>query len=54
MSTNFAATVGVSPAGFRTTVLPVTRDAMAMPAAIAAGKFHGGITTPTPSGMYTM
>ena len=33
------------------TVLPQTIDASVMPPMIAPGKFHGGITTPTPSGM---
>ena len=40
--------------GLSTTVLPVTIAAVVMPARIASGKFHGGITTPTPSGMYSM
>ena len=52
ISANFAATTGEVLAGLSTTVLPVTRAAVVMPAAIANGKFHGGITTPTPSGMY--
>ena len=43
---------GESLEGFRMTVLPHTIDAMVMPAMIAPGKFHGGITMPTPSGMY--
>src|SRR5580698_582113 len=51
-STNFAAIVGESLDGFRITVLPVTIEAAVMPAIIAKGKFHGGITAPTPSGMY--
>ena len=39
--------------GFSTTVLPVTIAAVVMPARIASGKFQGGMTTPTPSGMYS-
>ncbi len=50
-SANLAAMVGVSLEGLITTVLPVTSAATVMPARIASGKFHGGITTPTPSGM---
>ena len=50
-SANFAAMVGVSLEGFSTTVLPVTSAATVIPAMIASGKFHGGITTPTPSGI---
>jgi hypothetical protein len=34
------------------TVLPVTMLAEVMPVRMALGKFHGGITAPTPSGMY--
>ena len=45
--------VGASDEGFSTTVLPVTIAAAVMPAMIASGKFHGGITAPTPSGMYS-
>ncbi len=44
---------GESLEGFNTTVLPVTTAAVVIPARIASGKFHGGITTPTPSGMYS-
>src|SRR5262249_60249102 len=51
-STNFAAMVGESLEGFNTTVLPETIDASVIPAMMAQGKFHGGITAPTPSGMY--
>src|SRR5882672_9768335 len=51
-SMNLAAMVGESLDGFRTTVLPLTIEASVMPAMIAQGKFHGGITAPTPSGMY--
>src|SRR5579864_4502877 len=50
-STNLAAIVGESLDGFSTTVLPETIDARVIPAIIAHGKFHGGITAPTPSGM---
>ena len=50
-STNFAAIVGESLDGFKITVFPATIEARVMPAMIAAGKFHGGITAPTPSGM---
>src|SRR5215475_4011982 len=50
-STNFAAMVGESLDGFRTTVLPQAIGASVIPAIIAQGKFHGGITAPTPSGM---
>ncbi len=51
---NCHAMPGVSLAGLRTTVLPVTIAAVVMPTQIASGKFHGGITAPTPSGRYTM
>src|SRR5579862_2121539 len=50
-STNLAAMVGESLEGFSTTVLPVTMAAEVMPAIIANGKFHGGITAPTPKGI---
>src|SRR5579863_8387509 len=50
-STNFAAMVGESLEGLRITVLPVTIDAAVIPAMMANGKFHGGITAPTPSGI---
>ena len=50
-STNLAAIVGESLDGFRITVFPVTIEAAVIPAMIANGKFHGGITAPTPSGM---
>src|SRR5208283_3897527 len=53
MSTNCAAIAGQSEAGFSTTVFPVTNEATTSPAIMAQGKFHGGITAPTPSGMYT-
>ena len=42
---------GASLDGLRTTVLPATSAAVVIPAMIAKGKFHGGITAPTPSGM---
>ena len=48
---NFAAIVGASTEGFRITVFPQTIAAAVIPAIIAKGKFHGGITAPTPSGM---
>jgi hypothetical protein len=50
-STNLAAMVGASLEGLRMTVLPVTMEAAVMPAMMAKGKFHGGMTAPTPSGM---
>jgi hypothetical protein len=46
-----AAMVGESLEGFRITVLPLTMEASVIPAMMAQGKFHGGITAPTPSGM---
>ncbi len=52
MSANLAAMVGESLEGFNTTVFPVTMEAVVIPTMMAAGKFHGGITAPTPSGMY--
>ena len=42
---------GASDDGFRITVLPVTIAAEVIPAMIASGKFHGGITAPAPRGM---
>jgi hypothetical protein len=45
-----AAMVGASTEGLRMTVLPVTMAAAVMPAMMAKGKFHGGMTAPTPSG----
>ena len=42
--------VGVSLDGLITIVLPATSAASDMPARIASGKFHGGITMPAPSG----
>ena len=44
--------IGVSEAGFRTTVLPTTIAAVVMPQRIAHGKFHGGMTAMTPIGRY--
>ena len=43
--------VGESLDGLRITVLPLTMDATTRPAMMAQGKFHGGMTAPTPSGM---
>src|ERR1700749_1759836 len=51
-STNRAAIVGESLDGFSTTVFPVTIAADVIPAIMANAKFHGGITAPTPMGMY--
>src|SRR5215467_1170666 len=48
---NLAAMVGESLEGLRITVFPQTMDASVMPAMIAHGKFHGGITAPTPRGI---
>src|SRR6187551_2591336 len=53
ISMNFAAIVGESDDGLSTTVFPATTAAIVMPAMIASGKFHGGITAPTPRGMYS-
>jgi hypothetical protein len=50
-STNLAAMVGASLEGLRMTVLPVTMEAAVMPAMMAKGKFQGGMTAPTPSGI---
>ena len=47
-----AAITAVSEDGLSTIVFPLTTAAMAMPARMASGKFHGAITAPTPSGMY--
>src|SRR5947209_5739701 len=44
---------GASDDGFRMMQLPVTTPADVMPAMMASGKFHGGMTPPTPSGTYT-
>ena len=41
---------GASDDGLSTTQLPVTTAADVMPAMMARGKFHGGITPPTPRG----
>src|SRR5262249_52657196 len=51
-SKNLNAIAGESCEGFTTTVLPQTIAAMVIPAMMAQGKFHGGITAPTPSGIY--
>jgi hypothetical protein len=50
---NWKAIAGEVLAGLSTTVLPVTKEALVIPVMMAAGKFHGGMTAPTPSGMYT-
>src|SRR5215472_8016846 len=50
-SKNFAAIVGESLEGLRITVFPQTIAAEVMPAMMAKGKFHGGITAPTPRGI---
>jgi hypothetical protein len=42
---------GLCSAGLNTTVLPVTSADAIMPAGMAQGKFHGGMTAPTPSGI---
>ena len=47
-----AAIVGESLDGFTIAVFPVTIAAIVIPPMIAAAKFHGGITMPTPSGIY--
>src|SRR6266536_4203758 len=49
--TNCAAIAGDVLAGLRITVLPATKAALVIPAMIAHGKFQGGITAPTPSGI---
>ena len=46
-----AAMSGASLDGFRMQVFPVTIDATVIPSVMAQGKFQGGMTTPTPSGM---
>ena len=50
-SRNRAAIVGESLDGFRITVFPVTIAAAVIPAIMAKGKFHGGITAHTPTGI---
>ena len=52
-SKKIAAMVGASGDGFSTTVLPQTIAAKVIPARIARGKFHGGITAPGPSGIWS-
>ena len=54
ISMKMAAIVGESLDGFTIAVFPATIAAAVMPPIIAAAKFHGGIITPTPSGMYFM
>ena len=39
-----------SGAGLRTTAFPAASAARTPPAGIDSGKFHGGVTTTTPSG----
>ena len=51
-SANFVPIHGESLEGLSTTVLPVTSAAVVIPTRMASGKFHGGMTAPTPSGMY--
>ena len=41
---------GESLEGLRTTVFPETMAAVVMPTRMARGKFHGGMTAPTPRG----
>ena len=41
---------GVAEAGLITTVFPAATGPTAIPAKIASGKFHGGMTTPVPIG----
>ncbi|MNR38108.1 hypothetical protein D3C85_1561830 [compost metagenome] len=50
-ATNLCAITGVVEAGFSNTVFPETTADTVIPTQMASGKFHGGITTPTPSGM---
>ena len=49
--TNISAMPTASEEGFKTTVFPVTSAAVVIPVRIASGKFQGGITAQTPSGM---
>jgi len=51
---NCHAIAGESLEGLSTTVFPVTTAAVTMPTVIASGKFQGGMTAPTPIGMYTI
>ena len=51
ISTKSQPIIGESEDGFNTTVLPAAIAALAVPTRIANGKFQGGITTPTPSGI---
>ncbi len=50
-SASFQAISMLCSAGLRTTVFPATMLALVMPQVIAFGKFQGGITAPTPSGI---
>ncbi len=50
-STKRAAMVGASTRGLEDDGVAETMDAAVMPAMMAKGKFHGGMTAPTPSGM---
>ena len=52
-STNHAAITAASLDGLSTTVFPETIAAAVMPIMMAPAKFQGGITAPTPRGMYT-
>ena len=45
---------GVSLAGFRTAVFPVTRAPTVIPVAIASGKLNGETTAQTPNGRSTL
>ena len=51
ISTNLVGDDRRVDAGFSTTVFPATTPPIVIPVRIAQGKFQGGITTPTPSGM---
>ena len=50
-SATISAQRGVSGAGLNTTALPAASAASVPPAGMATGKFHGGITATTPSGV---
>ena len=52
-STNHAAITAASLDGLSTTVFPETIAAAVIPIMMAPAKFQGGITAPTPRGMYT-
>ncbi len=47
---NVHPTMGVFEAGLSTTVLPAATGPTVVPVKMARGKFHGGMTTPAPSG----